>query len=293
MRRRSPSSSGRAGAGLSDDRNAPLRRLPHRGFDGLERGFELDEDDIRRGERVVCLDDVVDGEERVGPGGDGDAVLPAFVHVDQGDAGRRAGRPEDEPRVEAVGLEIRQGPFAEDVVADAGDEGHAPPGAGRGHGLVRPLAARRHGERAAQDRLSGPRDAGHTDDHVRVGAADDQDVLHRRVRPRLSLVLSQPGRGGVDGLLQPALVRCDQLDEGRAAPALDGDDGRDDRDELPQVGLQGLGTGEDQVTLALAGRAVGHGEIASLDDGQGQKTGFLRGPVLEDAGDDAARPPCG
>ena len=41
--------------------------------------------------------------------------------------------------------------------------------------------------------------------------------------------------------------------------------------------------------LALAGSAVGHGEIAAPDDVEGQEAGFLGRTVLEDPGDDAAR----
>src|SRR5512141_3278198 len=56
----------------------------------------------------------------------------------------------------------------------------------------------------------------------------------------------------------------------------------------PQLGLQGLGTGQDDVALGLGRRAVGHGEISSLGDVESQEAGFLGGPALEDAGDDPA-----
>ena len=37
--------------------------------------------------------DVFDGQERIGPGSDGDTVLAPVVHIDQGDPRRSAGCP--------------------------------------------------------------------------------------------------------------------------------------------------------------------------------------------------------
>lgn len=118
------------------------------------------------------------GSPGVGPGGYGDAVLSLSVHVDQGHAGGRTPVDADEPDVDPVALEVPDGLVPEEVIADAGHESHGTAGPGGGHGLIGPLAAGGHGEFSAQDGLARPGNAGHPDDHVGVGAADDQDALH-------------------------------------------------------------------------------------------------------------------
>ena len=84
--------------------------------------------------------------------------------------------------VDAVGDEAGHRLVAEHVLADPGDEGHRAPGARRADRLVGPLAARGGDELPAQDGFARLGDAVHLDDHVGVGAADDEDGVlgHKR-----------------------------------------------------------------------------------------------------------------
>ena len=120
----------------------------------------------------------VGGQGEVGSGGDGDAVLPLGVHLDQGDAGGRVRVNTHETSVDPFRAGYGQELVAEGIGADAADHGDFAAQTGSGHSLVCAFAARKSGEHPAQERLARPRDGGHAHHQIHVEAADHDDSGH-------------------------------------------------------------------------------------------------------------------
>ena len=145
------------------------RRPQHR----LKGRLKLEEEgvgpfDVRRERR-----DVLRGKRTVRAKRHGDAVLPLPVHEDEGRAGR-GGFVDDEPRVDALGLQAPRSVASEQVVPDLGDEHALSSARGEprhGDGLICTLPARVHHERTAAHGFARHGNLRAGNHHVRIRAA--------------------------------------------------------------------------------------------------------------------------
>ena len=145
-------------------------------IDGNERDFELEHDAIRGAEQVGGGVDIGRQEAVVGAFDDQDAVLAGAIDENRRDA---AGDTRGDPDVRGVDgelLEIGDGSGAEEVVAHAGDHGHAHAAEPGGDGLVGAFAAEAQVKFAAEDGFAGTGEGVGEGGEVDVGAADNHDV---------------------------------------------------------------------------------------------------------------------
>ena len=115
-----------------------------------------------------------DGRRRAGDDDDG-VVAGLVVDEDESGAGRLLGGPDD-MRVDALVLPGRKANVAERIPADPRDEVDGAADAGRGHRLVRALAARPHLEAGAGDGLADRRHAPGAEGEIRNEDAEDGDA---------------------------------------------------------------------------------------------------------------------
>ena len=124
----------------------------------------------------------------VGPGADGDLVLPRRVDDDEGDAGGLTVQHGDGRGVDARGAQLGERGLPGRVVPHGADQHDLRPGAGRGHGGVGALAPARTPGAAADDGLAGPGQPRGDDGQVDVDGSGDHDATHGptlgRCRPR-------------------------------------------------------------------------------------------------------------
>ena len=129
---------------------------PGGGGHRLQRHLQLEQGHRGRAQGRPGLADVVGGQAGIGPGADHDLVLAVLAHRDEGDAARDPGHDPHPRAVDCVRLQRPQQLAAGVVVADPADHGHPAPQPGRGHRLVRPLAAGVAEHVVARDRLPRP-----------------------------------------------------------------------------------------------------------------------------------------
>ena len=115
----------------------------------------------------------------VRPSRDPDAVLAVRTDKYERDAGGMGAGADDVGQVDPLPPEAGQGLMPKRVPPNPGDERHAPARPGRGDRLVGPLSTRRGAELATEQRLPGTGDMVDPQDHVGVGASDDD----HRIRP--------------------------------------------------------------------------------------------------------------
>ena len=164
--------------GIQDESSLASCRQPRCRLDSLERNLELQQNYVARAQDPSERLDVLRTQLAVGSRRHGDAVLPLVVHADERDAGRCPGHTPDEIDVDVLANQILQRPIAEVVRAERSHENDGSARASRGDSLVRPFAACRYPEIAAESRLARRGDPGDPDGHVGIRAADDNDSAH-------------------------------------------------------------------------------------------------------------------
>ena len=103
-------------------------------------------------------------------------VLPPRIHLDECGAGGNAGQPPQPPGVHARSVKSRTLTASCVVIADGTDQCDPNPVAGRGDGLIGPLAAARERELGGQERLPGAREPLHGHHDVLVHGSHDQHI---------------------------------------------------------------------------------------------------------------------
>ena len=142
----------------------------------VQRGLELEEQDVRGPDTVVGPRDVVNAQEAVRTRGNGDRVLGLLIHHDERDTRRGSVVPRDELGSDALGGQAGEGGVAEGFGADSGHERDVGPKPGRRYRLVGALPAGGHEKGPAQHRFPRSRNGACLDDEVGVGTPDDDDA---------------------------------------------------------------------------------------------------------------------
>ena len=159
--------------GIEHDRRAALPG-DHRGLDDrLERGLELQQQDVRFGDGPALVLGEVD-EHPVGPRIDDDGVLGVIVDRDEG--GARRGVDAAQQQLDAGLGEAGDESVGGGVFAQGRDEGDRCTGSRHSGHLVVALAARSRARAGGEQSLARRGDALDPVDEVEVGASDDDDA---------------------------------------------------------------------------------------------------------------------
>ena len=153
----------------------PVAEIDRR-IDGLDRHFELQQDQVALGQVLGGALDVGRQEVVVGPFDDQDRVLARRVHHDRGDTARLARHPSAMTRVDPDAGEVADRVIRECVVADLGHHQDLGPELGGRNRLVGALAAVTHLEARRLERLALGRHAGDVGDEIDHVAADYGDT---------------------------------------------------------------------------------------------------------------------